>query len=138
MEVNMCTVVSAAAVTATGAGFQGRAEIADLLIAHGLSVHEMHTDGYTPFHRACWGIELRHTDTVETFLNNGVEGTLLAENGKSCLDMTSNKHTKKLIRTWLSEQESKKTAGKKKDKKSNAKAKAKTKNKKQESKKGDL
>jgi ankyrin repeat protein len=99
-----------------GAGFQGRAEIADLLIAHGISVHDVHSDGYTPFHRACWGIEPRHTDTVETFLNNGVQGTLLSESGKSCLDMTSNKQTKKLIRNWIEEQENEKTAASKKKK----------------------
>lgn len=118
-----------------GAGFQGRAEIADLLIAHGLSVHDQHSDGYTPFHRACWGIELRHTDTVQTFLNHGVEATLLAENGKSCLDMTTNKHTKKLIRDWIASSEDGKSSedSKKKKKKKKSKSKAKKQNPKKKS-----
>lgn len=127
-----------------GAGFQGRAEIADLLVSHGISVHDMHSDGYTPFHRACWGIESRHTDTVETFLNHGVKGTLLSESGKSCLDMTTNKQTKKLIRDWISKQEggTKKTKSKATDKtktKANSKEKKHaTKANKQDVKKGEL
>jgi ankyrin repeat protein len=109
----------------TGAGFQGRAEIADLLIAHGLSVHDQHADGYTPFHRACWGIDIRHTDTVETFLNNGVEGTLMSKDGKSCLDMTTNKHTKKLIRNWIAQHDSTASGDPKKNKKVKSKGKKK-------------
>ena len=101
----------------SGAGFQGRAEIADMLVGHGLSVHDMHEDGFTPFHRACWGIELRHTDTVETFLNHGVNATVLSKDGKSCLDMTTNKETKRLIRMWISRQGEKQTGNKEKEKK---------------------
>ena len=36
-----------------GAGFQGRAKIAKLLIAHGLDANPMHTDGFTPLYAAC-------------------------------------------------------------------------------------
>ena len=46
-----------------GAGFQGRAEIAKILIDHGLDKSDRHGDGYTPMLRACWGKEARHTQT---------------------------------------------------------------------------
>ena len=42
---------------------KGRAEIAKILIAHGLDASDRHNDGYTPIHRACWGREARHTET---------------------------------------------------------------------------
>ena len=48
-----------------GAGFQGRAEIAKILMKNGVDIHgTTHTDGYLPFHRACWGRELIHAETV--------------------------------------------------------------------------
>jgi hypothetical protein len=28
-------------------------------------------DGYTPIHRACWGRQQRHTDTVKALLEDG-------------------------------------------------------------------
>ena len=71
-----------------------------MLIVHGVPIHDFHSDGFLPFHRACWGIESRHTDTVETFLNHGVDANVKSKDGKTCLDMTSNKETKKLIRAW--------------------------------------
>ena len=50
-----------------GAGFQGRAEIAQMLINHGLDKSDRHSDGYTPMLRACWGREMRHTETGKSF-----------------------------------------------------------------------
>ena len=55
-----------------GAGFQGRKEIAELLFKHGVGLRDKHADGYEPAIRSCWGPELRHTETVEFFLDNGV------------------------------------------------------------------
>merc|ERR1711997_525195 len=55
-----------------GAGFQGRAEIGQLLISHGLNAREKHSDGFETIQRACWGNESRHTQTVKMFLENGV------------------------------------------------------------------
>ena len=37
-----------------GAGFQGRAEIARLLHAHGINIDVAHSDGNRPIQRACW------------------------------------------------------------------------------------
>ena len=37
-----------------GAGFQGRSEVAKVLIAHGMDPNDRHKDGYTPLIRACW------------------------------------------------------------------------------------
>ena len=47
-----------------GAGFQGRAEVMRVLLDHGVDVRHRHRDGYEPLHRACWGREARHADTV--------------------------------------------------------------------------
>ena len=48
-----------------GAGFQGRAAIMRMLLAAGLPcTTDTHADGFTPLHRACWGREPRHTETV--------------------------------------------------------------------------
>lgn len=74
-----------------GAGFQGRAEIARLLLQHGIPIHgTIHNDGYQPFHRACWGQEQRHADTVKVFLENGADPNLKAGNGATCRKITKN------------------------------------------------
>ena len=70
-----------------GAGFQGRAKIAKLLIAHGLDANPMHTDGFTPIHRACWGRDTRHAETVRAFLEAGVPWDFAAKNGQTPLAM---------------------------------------------------
>jgi ankyrin repeat protein len=81
------------------AGFQGRAEILKVLLEEqrGLDPMVMHQDGYYPMHRACWGREARHTDTVRVFLEHGVSPTLESSKGKICADMTTNEETKKLL-----------------------------------------
>jgi len=56
-----------------GAGFQGRKEIAEILLKHGVGLRDKHAkDGYEPAIRSCWGPEARHTETVAWFLDNGV------------------------------------------------------------------
>ena len=40
-----------------GAGFQGRSEIGQLLMDHGIDPFEKHGDGYVPIQRACWGMK---------------------------------------------------------------------------------
>lgn len=125
-------------LSTSGAGFQGRAEIADLLIAHGLSALDMHSDGFTPLHRACWGIEPRHTDTVETFLSSGVPADVLSEGGKTCLDMTTNKRTKKLLRDWTAEKGAQERAAVSEASKEAKKVKKKSEKKKKDKKKREL
>jgi len=83
-----------------GAGFQGRPEIAQMLIDHGIPVNPKHKDGFAPIHRACWGKEQRHADTVKVFLNNGVDIDTLADDGRTCVDMTPNEETKKVLDHW--------------------------------------
>ncbi len=80
-----------------GAGFQGGAK---LFIEYGIHTLDVHSDGYIPMHRACWGQEDRHTDTVRVFLEAGVPVRNKAENGKACWQMTKNKETKKLSKTY--------------------------------------
>ncbi|KAF8066398.1 CTTNBP2 [Scenedesmus sp. PABB004] len=69
-----------------GAGFQGRAEAAALLIAAGLDPRERHQDGYAPVHRACWGREPRHTETVRVLLEQGKVPVNELGNGQTPLD----------------------------------------------------
>jgi ankyrin repeat protein len=85
------------------AGFQGRAEILALLL-NSDKVHlnplVKHADGYYPMHRACWGPQPRHTETVKVFLEHGVDPKLAAENGQICADMTRNEATKALLEEY--------------------------------------
>ena len=81
-----------------GAGFQGRAEIAAVLMNHGVPTHgTVHNDGYLPFHRACWGKDLRHAQTVRAFINAGVDPNIRAGNGATCSAMTQNTQTKIIL-----------------------------------------
>lgn len=82
---------------------QGRAEIATLLLAHGLDPMDRHSDGFIGMHRACWGREQRHTDTVQAFLEGGVKPDAMATNGQKPIEMAGgNPATKKLLEAWLS------------------------------------
>jgi len=56
-----------------GAAFQGRANIAKMLLDHGCSLRTKHEgDGYEPAVRSCWGSNERHVETLKFFLDNGV------------------------------------------------------------------
>ena len=90
-----------------GAGFQGRADIMELLLKKGLPcLADKHKDGFLPVHRACWGKEKRHTSTVKVLLKAGANlGIQELMGGKSCLDMTSNKGTQKAVKKWMKEKE---------------------------------
>lgn len=85
-----------------GAGFQGRSDIARLLIDHGVDSSDYHSDGFAPIHRACWGRERRHTDTVKVFLEAGVDPDMKATSGHTCVEMSKNKGTLKLLKDWKS------------------------------------
>jgi ankyrin repeat protein len=86
---------------AHGAGFQGRAGIMKLLNEHGVDVlGDMHKDGFYPFHRACWGALERHTETVRYLLDVGVDVNLVGKGGKTCMEMTRNLETKKVLREY--------------------------------------
>merc|ERR1712226_454963 len=87
-----------------GAGFQGRSEILKMLIASDRKINpsEQHSDGYTPIHRACWGRELRHTETVKTFVNvGGVAFDEITSDGRTCYEMTQNYNTKKFLEKMM-------------------------------------
>ena len=90
-----------------GAGFQGRAEIAELLITKGdldpsdrvccatpmasLTASLQHADGFTPLHRACWGDTPGHTAMVEVLLKFGVSPAERTGDGKLPSELTQNK-----------------------------------------------
>lgn len=83
---------------AHGAGFQGRAEIMKILAEHGIDVKEnFHEDGFAPLHRACWGREQRHTDTIRVLGELGVDLQLPSQNGATCAQMTRNPATAALL-----------------------------------------
>jgi ankyrin repeat protein len=72
-----------------GAGFQGRATIASKLIKYGIRPNDFHSDGYSPIHRAAWGRESRHTETVRVLITEGkVDPNTLSKDGKTAFDMT--------------------------------------------------
>jgi ankyrin repeat protein len=71
-----------------GAGFQGRSEIAQILIDHGLNPSDRHDDGFTPIHRACWGSSPNHLKTVQVLISNGVSLDEPTEDGSEpCLKL---------------------------------------------------
>jgi len=71
-----------------------RAEIMKLLINHGLDPNDLHRDGYSPIHRVAWGKEKRHTDTMKVLLSSPkVNCNMKSGDGKTALDMCSNKGT---------------------------------------------
>lgn len=88
---------------AHGAGFQGRAKIMSLLKEHGIDViRDFHSDGYAPFHRACWGHEQRHSDTVQFLLEIGTDPNMPG-NGKTCAEMTRNPATLQVLKRYQDE-----------------------------------
>eukprot|EP00588_Corethron_pennatum_P020304 CAMPEP_0194330774 /NCGR_PEP_ID=MMETSP0171-20130528/53196_1 /TAXON_ID=218684 /ORGANISM="Corethron pennatum, Strain L29A3" /LENGTH=218 /DNA_ID=CAMNT_0039091963 /DNA_START=31 /DNA_END=684 /DNA_ORIENTATION=- len=57
-----------------GAGFQGRASHARILVElGGMNVDDIHTDGHTPLNRACWGNMPGHAETMRTLLELGAD-----------------------------------------------------------------
>ena len=80
-----------------GAGFQGRATVVPVLFRHGLDLNDMHKDGYTGYHRALWGSEKRHTDTVAAFLDAGVDVNQRTRDGRHPLDLTKNAASRALL-----------------------------------------
>lgn len=61
-----------------GSAFQGRVEATKVLLAHGNVPNEAHKDGFHPIHRACWGTTSNFADTVQAFLDGGVDPELPA------------------------------------------------------------
>lgn len=76
-----------------GAGFQGRAEVAKILIDHGLDPLGMHEDGYIAMHRACWAPTEAHAETVKVFIDAGVPYNFESKDLKACMTMTKNSGT---------------------------------------------
>lgn len=62
-----------------GAGFQGRSEVARVLLKHDIPAHDVHPDGFSPLHRAAWGRDDKHRATIR----------VLVEEGKEDVDVTS-------------------------------------------------
>jgi ankyrin repeat protein len=85
-----------------GAGFQGRAEIMRMLKeTAGLSLMEVHNDGFYPLHRACWGRKEGHTETVKYLLDEGIDVNLKGgPDSKTCFEMTTNEGTKELLQSY--------------------------------------
>jgi len=59
-------------------------------------IYNEHKDGYKPLHRACWGREQRHADTVQVLLEIGAPPDLIG-NGRTCAEMTSNPATLQVL-----------------------------------------
>jgi hypothetical protein len=68
---------------------------------HGLSPTDMHKDGFNPLHRACFGSEPRHTETVKVFMEAGVNAKLSRTgDGRGCKQLTRNPGTRRLLKTF--------------------------------------
>ena len=93
-----------------GAGFQGRPDVMQFLKEEvGMDVinpgDAPHPDGFAPFHRACWGKEQRHADTVEYLLSIGEDvnrrGT--GDRTQTCAEMTQNPATIAVLKKYGAE-----------------------------------
>ena len=62
-----------------GAAFQGRAEVARILLQDSRVPNIVHKDGFHPIHRAAWGHSKGHADTLQAFVEAGVNFRLLSE-----------------------------------------------------------
>ena len=83
-----------------GAGFQGRAEILRLLLEdkRNIDPRHVHSDGFSPLHRACWGNEVRHAKTVKVLVEEaGVPWDFKSKKGTTCLDVTGNSATRNFL-----------------------------------------
>ena len=92
-----------------GAGFQGRAAIVKLLVSHGLDPLDTHKDGFVGMHRACWGPEARHAETVQAFIDAGVPPDYPSQKddggGRTCRAMTTNPRTKEVLDQAMAKEE---------------------------------
>ena len=73
-----------------GSAFQGRGAVVRAVLASRFAAtvpNTRHDDGFAPIHRACWGRESRHADTVAAFLAAGVPHDLRADSGETPLDL---------------------------------------------------
>jgi len=90
-----------------GVSFQGRVDVAKYLIEEQkLDFDYLHTDGYAPIHRACWGKEQRHTDVLKVLLDAGVSPerkSAVLKDGKvlTPLDITTNEASIKLLKSRI-------------------------------------
>ena len=83
---------------AHGAAYAGKADILKILKEHGIDIiTDEHSDGFLPFHRACWGKTAGHTAAVEYLLKQGVDPDLEASNGSRCIEMTRSTKTEELL-----------------------------------------
>ena len=75
---------------------------ADLLLKLHTLLGVKHEDGFTPLHRACWGREARHTETVRVLLKAGAPPDDVGPDARSMVEMASgNPATQKLLRHRL-------------------------------------
>eukprot|EP00397_Hematodinium_sp_SG-2012_P039207 GEMP01042775.1.p1 GENE.GEMP01042775.1~~GEMP01042775.1.p1 ORF type:complete len:242 (+),score=65.51 GEMP01042775.1:51-728(+) len=91
-----------------GAAFQGRYQIAQLLLHHGVphtpEDKDWHKDGYAPLHRACWGFEKRHARTIEVLLRAGADPELKSREpngGKTPIEMCQSSYCRTTLTTAL-------------------------------------
>jgi len=92
-----------------GAAFQGRADIMKLLLDNTSmsATYRSTTDGFTPFHRSCWGRESRHAEVVKLLVEEyGVDINLPGSDQgddapKTCLEMTSNSDIQEFLEGYV-------------------------------------
>jgi ankyrin repeat protein len=81
------------------AAFHGQAATARVLALRGIPVDRLHHDGYAPIHRAAWGTGQNHADTLSTLMKLKASATARAMNGKLPIEMTTNKNSKRVLKS---------------------------------------
>lgn len=90
-----------------GAAFQGQPDVMKLLLEAGMDGSYFHEDGFTPLHRACWGGEDGHVDTIRVLLEHGVDINIKAKGpgerkGQTCMEMQQYEPIKEFLEEWMS------------------------------------
>ena len=85
------------------AAFQGRADVLGVLDEFEVSGYGISpADGFTPLHRAAWGRTLRHVGAVGYLIGPGGRACdVVAENGKTPLDVATHERIRKLLEACL-------------------------------------
>lgn len=61
-----------------------------VLIEEEVPVNTYHADGFLPLHRACWGDEKSHAETVRFLRQHGIPSDIKSRDAETCVKMAEN------------------------------------------------
>mmetsp|Transcript_31442 Transcript_31442/g.47527 ORF Transcript_31442/g.47527 Transcript_31442/m.47527 type:complete len:205 (-) Transcript_31442:2793-3407(-) len=83
---------------AHGAAMKGSVAVFKILKENGIDImNDRLDDGFYPFHRTCMGSKVGHRESVQYFLSEGIDINLEAGNGKTCIELATNKKIKRML-----------------------------------------